>query len=70
MGWSALLTTLGVLAVIITSGLPWEGAARRGGLIGAALAPLGFVLTGHTRTMSPAIVAYVEQKATVTFPIS
>jgi copper transport protein len=65
MGWAALLTALGLLAVIITSGLPWEGAARRVGLIGAAVAPLGFVLTGHTLTMSPAVVAYLADLAHV-----
>lgn len=65
MGWAALLTALGLLAVIITSGLPWEGAARRVGLVGAAVAPLGFVLTGHTLTMSPAVVAYLADLAHV-----
>jgi copper transport protein len=65
MGWAALITALGLLAMIITSGLPWEGAARRVGLIGAALAPLGFVVTGHTRTMSPAVIAYVADLAHV-----
>ncbi|WP_421120613.1 copper resistance D family protein [Aquihabitans daechungensis] len=65
MGWAALVTALGLLAVIITSGLPWEGAARRVGLIGAAVAPLGFVLAGHTRTMSPAVVAYLADLAHV-----
>lgn len=65
MGWAALVTALGLLAVIITSGLPWEGAARRVGLAGAALAPLGFVLTGHTRTMSPAVVGYLADLAHV-----
>ena len=65
MGWAALLTALGLLAVIITSGLPWDGAARRVGLTGAAVAPLGFVLTGHTRTMSPAAVGYLADLAHV-----
>lgn len=65
MGWAALVTALGLLAVIITSGLPWEGAARKVGLLGAALAPLGFVLTGHTRTMSPAAVGYIADLAHV-----
>jgi copper transport protein len=65
MGWAALVTTLGLLAIIITSGLPWEGAARRVGLAGAAVAPVGFVITGHTRTMSPALVAYLADLAHV-----
>ncbi len=65
MGWAALVTALGLLAVIITSGLPWEGAARRVGLAGAAVAPVGFVLTGHTRTMSPAAVGYLADLAHV-----
>ena len=65
MGWAALVTTLGLLAMIITAGLPWEGAARRVGLIGAAIAPVGFVLSGHTRTMSPAVVAYLADLAHV-----
>jgi copper transport protein len=58
MGWAALLASLGLLAVLITSGLPWEGAARRVGLAGAVLAPVGFVVTGHTLTMSPAALGY------------
>lgn len=65
MGWAALVTALGLLAVIITSGLPWEGAAKRVGLAGAAVAPLGFVLTGHTRTMSPAVAGYLADLAHV-----
>lgn len=65
MGWAVLVTALGLLAVIITSGLPWEGAAKRVGLVGAALAPLCFVLTGHTRTMSPAAVGYLADLAHV-----
>ncbi|MCU1371256.1 MAG: Copper resistance protein CopC [Ilumatobacteraceae bacterium] len=65
MGWAALLASIGLLAVIITSGLPWEGAARRVGLVGAVIAPLGFVLTGHTLTMSPAVVGYLADLAHV-----
>lgn len=59
MGWAALLASLGLLAVLITSGLPWEGASRRVGLAGAVLAPMGFVVTGHTLTMSPAALGYL-----------
>jgi copper transport protein len=65
MGVSALVIALGLLAIIITSGLPWEGAARKVALVGAAIAPLGFVVSGHTRTMSPAAVGYVADAAHV-----
>jgi copper transport protein len=65
MGWAALLASIGLLAILITSGLPWEGAARRVGLAGAAVAPIGFVVTGHTLTMSPAVAGYLADLAHV-----
>ena len=65
MGWAALVTGSGLVAIMITSGLPWEGAARRVAQVGALVVPLGFVLTGHTRTMSPAAVGYLADVAHV-----
>ncbi|WP_426572009.1 copper resistance CopC/CopD family protein [Aquihabitans sp. McL0605] len=65
MGWAALVVGVGLLAIIITSGLPWEGAARKVALAGAVIAPVGFVLTGHTRVMSPAVVGYLADLAHV-----
>ena len=65
MGWSALVTASGLVAIMITAGLPWEGAARRVAQVGAVLAALGFVLTGHTLTMSPAVVGYLADAAHV-----
>ena len=50
MGVAALITCVGLLAIVLTSGLPWEGAVRKAAVAGAWLAPLGFAITGHTRT--------------------
>ena len=44
-GPAALVTGVGLLAIIITAGPPWEGAARKVALAGAAIAPVG--LRGH-----------------------
>ncbi|MFN8016739.1 MAG: copper resistance protein CopC [Acidimicrobiales bacterium] len=63
MGIAALVTALGLVAVIVTAGLPWDGAVRKVALAGAWLAPLGFVLTGHTRTMSPLWLGYLADAA-------
>jgi copper transport protein len=57
-GLAAVIALIGLLAVLITSGLPFEGAARAIALTGAVVAPLSFALTGHTRTMEPAAVGY------------
>ena len=65
VGWSLAITGIGLLALLITSGLPFKGAARRLALGGAALAPLGLVVTGHTRTMSPAVVGFAADAAHV-----
>ncbi|MCU1499703.1 MAG: Copper resistance protein CopC [Acidimicrobiales bacterium] len=62
-GVSLALTAGGLVAVVVTTGLPFRGPTRVLGLAGAALAPLGFVVTGHTRTMSPAAVAYLADAA-------
>jgi copper transport protein len=57
-GITALFALISLLGVTITSGLPFEGAARRIALVGAATAPVSLVLYGHTRTMSPAWLGY------------
>ncbi|QXC62886.1 copper resistance protein CopC/CopD [Aquihabitans sp. G128] len=63
VGWSVAITGLALVAVLVTTGLPFKGAARLLALAGAASAPLGFVVTGHTRTMTPLAVAYVADAA-------
>lgn len=65
VGWSLAITSIGLLALLVTSGLPFRPAVRRLALAGAALAPLGLVVTGHTRTMSPAVVGYLADAAHV-----
>ena len=65
VGWSLAITGLGLLALLVTAGLPFRGVVRRVALAGAALAPLGLVVTGHTRTMSPAAVGYLADAAHV-----
>ena len=52
------ITTLGLVLIAITSGLPFQGLVRLTAQLGSVLAPLGFAFTGHTRTMSPRVVAY------------
>jgi len=59
VGTAILVTTAGLLAMIITAGLPYAGPAKRVACGGAIVAPLGFVLSGHTRTMSPAVAGYL-----------
>lgn len=65
VGWSTLLVAGGLVAIAITTGLPFQGIARVLATAGAAAIPLGFAVTGHTRTMSPAVVAYVADVAHV-----
>lgn len=65
VGWSLALTGAGLIALLITSGLPFGGAVRALALGGAVLAPVGLVVTGHTRTMAPAAVAYGADAAHV-----
>lgn len=65
VGWSLAVTGLGLLALLVTSGLPFRTHTRRLALAGATLAPLGLVLTGHTRTMSPAVAGYLADAAHV-----
>ena len=56
----ALATTaLGLLAIVVTTGLPYRGTVRSLAMAGGLVAPLGFALAGHTRTMSPMIVGTV-----------
>ncbi len=63
VGWSLLCTSIGLLCMLVCTGLPFEGVARKVASAGAVLGPLGFLLTGHTRTMSPAAVAYLADAA-------
>lgn len=65
VGLSTLLVAGGLVAIAITTGLPFQGVARALALAGAAAVPLGFAVTGHTRTMSPAAVGYVADVAHV-----
>lgn len=58
-GWSVLMVCLGLLAIVLTTGLAFRTAVRWTATVGAVLAPLGLVVTGHTRTMSPALVGYL-----------
>jgi copper transport protein len=59
VGWSLLVVALGLAAIILTAGLPYEGAVPALCRTGAIIVPLGFALTGHTRTMSPAAIGYL-----------
>jgi copper transport protein len=62
--WQSLLvTSIGLLALLVTTGLPWSGPTRPLALAGVVLAPVGFALTGHTRSMEPAVAAYVADGA-------
>jgi copper transport protein len=63
VGWALGLTIVGLVLVGIAAELPFRGAVRLIALVGAGLAPLGFALTGHTRTMSPLVVALVADLA-------
>lgn len=63
VGLAIALTAIGLVALVITYGLPFHGAPRTVALIGAVLAPLGLAATGHTRTMSPALVGYLADAA-------
>ena len=65
VGWALAVTLIGLLAMLITVGLPFRGAVPAVALGGAVLAPLGLVITGHTRTMSPAAVGYAADAAHV-----
>lgn len=65
VGVSLAVTLAGLVAMLLTVGLPFRGAVPAVALGGAAVAPLGLVITGHTRTMSPAAVGYVADAAHV-----
>lgn len=53
------LALVALVALAITKGLPFEGPARVLALAGSLLAPSAFVITGHTRTMEPAVAGYL-----------
>jgi copper transport protein len=59
VGWATLVSALGLLGILVAVGLPFKAIPRAVALTGAVLAPLGFAITGHSRTMSPALVGYV-----------
>lgn len=65
VGPAVVVTLMGLLAMLLTAGLPFAGAVRALALGGAVVAPLGLVITGHTRTMSPAAVGYAADAAHV-----
>jgi copper transport protein len=65
VGWAIGVTGCALVALLLATGLPFRGAARVLALGGAAIAPVGLVITGHTRTMSPAVVAYASDAAHV-----
>ncbi|HEX2578592.1 MAG TPA: copper resistance protein CopC [Aquihabitans sp.] len=65
VGWSIGLTVAGLVALLVTAGLPFTGPARALAIGGSVLAPLGLVVTGHTRTMSPAAVGFAADGAHV-----
>ena len=58
VGWALAVSAVGLLALLVTYGLPWASAPRVVALVGAVAAPMGLAITGHTRTMSPAAVAF------------
>lgn len=59
VGWASGLTIVGLVAMAVTTGLPFRGVVRGVAMAGAVVAPLGFAITGHTRTMDPAWLAYL-----------
>lgn len=63
MGIAGLVSIAGLLAILITAGLPYEGVARKVAQAGAGAAALGFAITGHTRTMTPPVVAFAADVA-------
>ncbi|MEO6989641.1 MAG: copper resistance protein CopC [Aquihabitans sp.] len=65
VGPALVVTLVGLLAMLITVGLPFRRAVPVVALGGAVVAPLGLVITGHTRTMSPLAVGYAADAAHV-----
>lgn len=65
LGWSVGISALGLVLIAITAGLPFRRPVTPIALAGSVLAPLGFVVFGHTRTMSSAVVAYLADAAHV-----
>lgn len=63
VGLALLVTAAGLLAILITKGLPFDDVAGRVAVGGALVAPLGFALSGHTRTISPAGLGIVADAA-------
>lgn len=59
MGLSIGMLVGGLIALLLTSGLPMVSTVRALTYGGAIVAPLGFVVHGHTRTMSPAALGYL-----------
>ncbi|NLD77154.1 MAG: copper resistance protein CopC/CopD [Acidimicrobiales bacterium] len=65
LGWALGISVLGLVLIGITAGLPFKGPVPIIAIAGGVMAPVGFVLFGHTNTMSPALVAYVADLAHV-----
>ena len=53
VGASALVTALGLVALALAAGRPQPGIWPWVGVAGSAAALAGFVVEGHTRTMTP-----------------
>lgn len=65
VSWSRPLRSGRCRLRLVTAGLAFEGMARRAALVGAVVAPLGLVITGHTRTISPVLLGYAADAAHV-----
>ena len=63
VGIAAAVSLVGLVAVALGGGLAFRGAPRAVALAGAVLAPVGFAVSGHTRTMSPAVIGYLADLA-------
>lgn len=65
LGWALGVSVLGLVLIGITAGLPFKGPVPVIAIAGGVVAPVGFILFGHTNTMSPAVVAYIADLAHV-----
>lgn len=63
VGWSVGGVVLGLVAIGLTAGLRPTRAVRLTATVGAVIAPLALVVTGHTRTMDPKAVGWVADAA-------
>lgn len=65
MGASVLIVGAGLIAILLTTNLRHEDATKVLRIGGGLVAPLGLVVTGHTRTMEPAAVGFASDAAHV-----